>query len=1023
MKRPTKSKVKSSFWPSPKCWPLFFFILSLGLSPFPNFAQKPILKSFSTEDGLPSSHIYWTHEDREGYIWVCTDKGIARFDGYNFEVYSVKDGLPNTDVWGIEEDQQGRLWFNTFDQLVYWQDGKIHQLPFPLDDKKKTAVYHQVYNDTLHFTFIDLDRGSYYRIDQDNQVKEIQLARQDIAFAYRTSELDKLAAWQEAQKHFRLEDDKITYNIRPFDLPGIVDSEQTFPLGPFTLNLGVWALWHFHSSAADRLLFTEAGTMAIQGDSAFFRSWDEVSGIPLEPYQFSCFAKDRYLISSLKKSIVIDEQLNPLDSYAYLSDYSAHHITVDQEQNYWISTNHKLYLLTASATQSKTLPSNEYFNNSSLTNLVSDDRGVIWIGTYRGELYRYENGKLTYKTTADAPVRALLFNEQGELLMGGDWGWHVIPIEYQDDRPLDPKLLEGLNWYERKFPVPPFPASVTSNPMGLKAAIRGKGEELWYTSHRGFFHFEPDSGFTNIDEIRSYALSRDADNRIWVARTSGVSSYHEGELKEMSAVHPVFNYPINDLKNDPDGGLWLATNGLGLYRYTEEHLDTIHEVEDEIIHGLVLGKEKEIWFMSNQGIGQIQVLEENPFRYRYRPWSATHGLASSEVNDILLVGDEIFAATKEGLSILPQAPIGEIKSKPKLKLESVLINNQEFPLQSSYDLGYRQNNLQLRYVALSYKSLGRLEYDYRLEGLDSTWRRTTALELNYPALAPGNYPLSLRARDMDQGIESDIMQISFRIRPPWWQALWFRLLVLGATVLTFLVVLRWRIRVVERRAEARNEINQKMAELELRALQAQMNPHFVFNALQAIQDFIFNKDELVANQYLVKFSRLMRLFLESSKESYISLNDELDLLRLYIELEKMRFEDQFEYQIEVDPSLLEESIEIPSMILQPFVENAINHGLRYKEGPGKLQLKIQPQGEQLLCQIIDDGVGREKANELRKRSYKSHKSRGSQLVEERRRILEIVDQSPIDIFIEDLKDSNGVGRGTKVSIKIRYALN
>jgi len=392
-------------------------------------------------------------------------------------------------------------------------------------------------------------------------------------------------------------------------------------------------------------------------------------------------------------------------------------------------------------------------------------------------------------------------------------------------------------------------------------------------------------------------------------------------------------------------------------------------------------------------------------------------LASNEVNDVLIGGQKIYAATKNGLSILP-LNLDDLQDQPVLQLQSILINGFVMPVQSNYTLAYSQNSIQLNYVCLSYKSLKHIDYYYKVDGIDRNWQQTPNLNLIYPALAPGDYTFHLKAKDIDGVMSSEISPITFSIRPPWWKTGWFLASLVLAMLLGFLLYMRWRVNAVQKKAAEQNEINKKFAELELQALQSQMNPHFVFNALQAIQDFIFNKDELVANQYLVKFSRLMRLFLESSKEKYITLSDELDLLNLYIDLEKMRFEDRFGYQINVDPALHPETVELPAMILQPFVENAINHGLIYKKTKGHLSIDILQKENFLHCLIKDDGIGRRKAKALKAKSYKSYKSRGMQLVEERQRMLRIVNQSEIDINIIDLEDEEKEPKGTLVDIKI-----
>lgn len=211
--------------------------------------------------------------------------------------------------------------------------------------------------------------------------------------------------------------------------------------------------------------------------------------------------------------------------------------------------------------------------------------------------------------------------------------------------------------------------------------------------------------------------------------------------------------------------------------------------------------------------------------------------------------------------------------------------------------------------------------------------------------------------------------------------------------------------------------SKKFAELEMKALQSQMNPHFIFNALQAIQDFVAGKDERSANKYMANFSKLMRLFLESSKEKYLTLEEELELLGLYVELEQLRFDPPFDYQLDCPESIDWGTLQIPSMLLQPFVENAINHGLKYKKGQGfvKIEIREDKEKDQLLIQIIDNGVGIKKAKEIKQQSTKSYKSRSMDIIEERLKTIQFVDDIEIGIAVNDRIENNQV-QGTIVEI-------
>jgi LytS/YehU family sensor histidine kinase len=205
----------------------------------------------------------------------------------------------------------------------------------------------------------------------------------------------------------------------------------------------------------------------------------------------------------------------------------------------------------------------------------------------------------------------------------------------------------------------------------------------------------------------------------------------------------------------------------------------------------------------------------------------------------------------------------------------------------------------------------------------------------------------------------------------------------------------------------------------MKALRAQMNPHFIFNSLNSIQKYILKNEHFEASQYLTKFSRLIRLILDHSNQNSISLNSEIEMLKLYVEMESLRFDNKFDYKIITDENLQPDMVEIPSMLVQPYVENAIWHGLLHKETKGTLQLSFT-KGEKnnLVVAIEDDGIGRQKAAELKSKQVLKKKSYGMQITEDRIAIINRVQHINATSAITDLEDENGNARGTKVELNI-----
>jgi LytS/YehU family sensor histidine kinase len=194
-----------------------------------------------------------------------------------------------------------------------------------------------------------------------------------------------------------------------------------------------------------------------------------------------------------------------------------------------------------------------------------------------------------------------------------------------------------------------------------------------------------------------------------------------------------------------------------------------------------------------------------------------------------------------------------------------------------------------------------------------------------------------------------------------------------------------------------------------------MNPHFIFNALNSIQSFIYNREPEEANQFIVQFAKLMRLILESTSKNFSYLKDEIELINLYVSLEQLRFNNKFEYKLNIDEDIYKKDIIVPSTILQPFVENAINHGIAPKTTKSILKINVTIKEDFLCCIIEDDGIGREEAA---RRKKSSHTSRAMNIIQERKQILKKRDNIDIDFNFEDLKNPIGTGTGTRVTILV-----
>ncbi len=308
-----------------------------------------------------------------------------------------------------------------------------------------------------------------------------------------------------------------------------------------------------------------------------------------------------------------------------------------------------------------------------------------------------------------------------------------------------------------------------------------------------------------------------------------------------------------------------------------------------------------------------------------------------------------------------------------------------------------------------------IQYSYRVN--DGNWEPIGSnRQIVLDKLSHGSHTLEIKA--VNPATFGEIQQTVLTITTdiPLFERMWFQFLGLIMLLLILAVIVIAYLKSVRSTARIK-EYEKQMTELELKALRSQMNPHFMFNSLNSIKNYILRAEPQVAAEYLSNFAHLIRLILQNSSSRFISLKDELETLMLYIDLEKLRFDDEFEFNCIIDEGLNLESITIPPMILQPYIENAIWHGLMHRETPGQLTLEFKDQENNVLCIIEDNGVGRTAAAELKERSIRKYKSMGMGITRDRIDIMNRMDSLGITSEVEDLY-TEGSPAGTRVTVRI-----
>jgi len=342
------------------------------------------------------------------------------------------------------------------------------------------------------------------------------------------------------------------------------------------------------------------------------------------------------------------------------------------------------------------------------------------------------------------------------------------------------------------------------------------------------------------------------------------------------------------------------------------------------------------------------------------------------------------------------------------------------PLIYTSDLALRkdQRDITFQYVLPNPLDPAAVTYQYMLEGYDKDWITTEQRRVRYPQLPGGAFSFKVRAREGNgqswTTITSLAVHIPKRLSEFWW--FWF---ILGGLFLTTAYLLyRYLIARAKKEERLKADFEHQVSEIQMQALRAQMNPHFLFNSLNSIKYFAISKSKDETAAYLSKFSMLVRAILNNSKSRTISLKDELDALQLYIEIEHLRLDGKFDYHIDIDSGIHIKQAQIPPMILQPYVENAIWHGLMHKDGRGRLLVQVKDMGHQIQCIIEDNGIGRLKASEFRGKQTDHKKSVGMQITSDRIALINRIYHIDTQVHVIDLMDEKGMATGTRVVINV-----
>jgi len=689
-----------------------------------------------------------------------------------------------------------------------------------------------------------------------------------------------------------------------------------------------------------------------------------------------------------------------LEVEQYLPKKTITSILKDRENNYWFTTlDEGVFMLSNKHVKTYTTADGLAFDD--IHSIAKDENGHLWFGSSKGTLTEIAtNGQVKENYNISYSLNA--YNRVNDILLQGNRKWLATD--------------EGLLFFTKNTDL------FVVNLIPTKEVISTKANRfIWAARYQDPIKFDTQEGAAvqtlPLEQVSS--VCEDLKGNIWIGNTQGLHCYTKDSLYFLQ--EPLLQENISSLAINSDNQLWVGTDGKGILLIDIENpnkpkillqLQEKYGLNSDICHKIFVDKINNAWVCTNNGLNQVS-FNNKTSKLLIQKYSILEGLASNHIHDVWVENDTVWTATSSGVSFFHKNR-NITDTSPLIHIRQVQVWYQDTVLQKRYGLGFNQNNIKIIYDGISFKSKGQLQYQYKMLGVDTKWVLTDQNVIQYPTLSPGNYIFSIYAIDKDGNRSIKSAQIQFYIERHYTQQTWYKtlvaILILGLLAAVSYFIIKY--------FKERSDLQRKLGESEQMALRSQMNPHFIFNSLNSIQYFITENDKKSANLYLSIFSELIRKVLENSKKTSIPLEDEIEYISLYLNIESMRFKDKFECKIEVASEIEIDEVLIPPMLIQPYIENSIIHGLlQKKEGDCLLKIKFEQNEEILICQIEDNGIGRSKAAELQNRSIA--KSRvGTTNPRKRLSILNKISRRKIDIKIIDLTNEKGNSIGTKVKIII-----
>lgn len=980
---------------------LFILCLLLAVTYFLP-AQNPFIIQYTSFDGLPSNNVYQVYQDSQKFIWFATDAGVARYDGSRFTYFSKQNGLNSNDVVKIKEDLKGRIWFFNMDAtLNFYQDGTIYNCmnaPF-LDSLMTIELFRNFFEDSDHtLYFYHNHQREIYTLDSLNKVRKYKFP----SVIARIPDNDRFIESMDIRHIQRASDGTIymwtiaglyRFNSFPDDyvlVPDLINYKAVFAENPKSRFIVIrgegdfkYDIWKLKDD-----IHLDRSNPPIGTNSEFVSSViEDVNG--------------RVWISTYDQGVFCYEK-NHLKRHFDVTD--AQSLFQDHEQNIWFSSLKDGVFKINPCLNKHIHYENSLFEDKEILEIAPHIRNGVWI-TNGNKIYLLQDGiisTLNFQSEQNN-LNQLLHLDENTLIAGALSTPHYA--------------IEGLRYNRSKYQVEY--SGIQVSPRSLKKMTQSKsGSEIVSWNFFSVVRIGPDlfntARYLDLGE-RVYNVFYDVDDRI-IVNTRNIFELHGDSLvhstsfslfdKKIITDHIIIEDTFNVFNIEGDSIFLQSGNQFYNLTASWDYPVDLHINHIEYQHPvLYMATSRNVYYCDYPlRITQGEPIELQMLDIRFR-----------NINDILFRDDNLYIASDDGLTIfLADSLKNGTVFPPTPYFQSIEINGTEQLSKSHQIILTGRNKIILAFGSINLTSSPAM-YSYMLEGLDKEWQDARSTNVVYESLSRGDYVFKLRTRkptsDWSQTIEYKILVKATL----WEQPLFYIILsVILAGIVIVLIIWRKNIQI------KRQDIEHQLVLLEQRALQAMMNPHFIFNSLGSIQSYLLQNKPSEASQYLSQFARLIRQNLNASNTAMIKLQEEINRLKNYLDLEQMRMEKKFDYFIKVDDAINPQFIMIPSMVIQPFVENSIWHGIHNIPHQGEIQISFKMNDNKSVRIIVTDNGSGIKRNGNEGMNRGNHLAKGMAMTRKRLELLGRKYKLTTSVEINDANPGDPFP-GTRVEIIVPFA--